>query len=377
MIIIKNNWIEEREEKMNKSFAGWYRIANIEPTREQLENRWNGISNFIENQLVKDDIFELVKMFYSQPTEEEFRDRYVECFVEADSVFDRNNGLELSVLAGTTLIKIIEDHSYSMLAIFATMSFSFFTESPVVPNIIETIKENFCRSTCSTREDILDEDNIIQLDTSPNELIKTLQANPTVWTQNASNALINYLTETHKFLKHLYEKERKHKAITKVYREDSQILWWMTGQWSNDLDKSLNETKKDYASIIIGKELADKIEILPGPYSAKAVIYKMLNSCGKRTTSKTPNLKEVIGCLDSKWKIKCIKEYGVDGIGKIAPILFAISTSLTVDEGEDWNPQFKKSVGYSAEDITKSAEEIAFQVYLECLTVKCYNSIEE
>lgn len=362
---------------MNKNFAEWYRIANIEPTSERLENRWSGITYFIENQLKNDNIFELVKMFYSRPTQEEFREKFVECFVDEDSVFDRNNELELSILAGTTLVEIIENYKFNMLPIFATISFSFSEVSPVIPSILKTIKETFIKETCSTREEILDEDDETYKCPKSNEILKVLDENQPIWTSDIQGALIEYITETSKYLKDLGEKEKYHRKTTDIYAEDSQILWWMMSGWCNDLDKPFHKIKQVDASPFIGKELADKIKILPGPYSAKAVIHKMLECCNKKNKCKMITLKDIIENLDATWKIKCLKEYDINGIEEITPIMFAISKSLTVDEGEDWNPQFKKIVGCRAENIIRTVEEMAFQMYLECLTIKCYNNIEE
>jgi hypothetical protein len=370
---------KRRENEMHKNFAEWYRIANIEPTSEQLNNRWEGIISFIENKISKDDIFELVKLFYGKVIKEEFRDKYIECFTDIDSAFDRKSEVELSVLAGATLIRIVEDSSYSMLAILSTMTSSFFQQLPVIPDIINQMKENFYKMTSSIRENVLVEDNVVKSNINSNELMQLLQTNPGIWSQNptaVSTALSKYISESDKFFKALDKKEKQNKITKKVYWEDSQILWWMTGEWSNDLDKSFKEIKKEYASIIVGKELADKIEILPGPYSAKAVIYKVINLCNKKTSTKKTNLKDMIDNLDLTWRTMCLEKYNIDKMESVVPILFAISKSLTVDEGEEWNPQFKKSVGYSAEEMIKPIEDVAFQVYLECLTVKCYNNIE-
>lgn len=362
---------------MNKNFSEWYRIAKIEPTSEQLNNRWNGIIHFTDEQLQIDDIFELVRMFYGRTTQENFRDRYAECFVKFDSAFDRNNELELSVLAGTTLIEIIENYDYSILAMLATISFSFLKVSPVVPSILIKIKQKFVKETSSTREDILNEDVVSYSHQKSNELLEILQESQANWTADIQLSLIEYITENNKKLDSLYKKEKQNRQIISIYSEDSQILWWMTGEWSNDLDKSFHEIRQVDATLYIGKELADKIKNLPGPYSAKAVIHKMLDCCNKRNRCQTINLKDVVESLEVTWKEEFLKKYAINGIKEITPIMLAISKSITVDKGVDWNPQFEKIALCSSEDIIKPAEEMAFQMYLECLTIKCYTNIEE
>ncbi|NFF23866.1 hypothetical protein FCV19_10830 [Clostridium botulinum] len=362
---------------MNKNFVDWYRIANIDPTSEQLDNRLSGIKNFIENYIEKDYIFELVKMFYNHPTQETFYEKYVECFIDVDSVFDKSNKAELAVLAGATLVEIIENYDYNFLPMFAVISFSFLETSPIVPDILKIIKNNFIKETCSTREKILEVNDITYTSEQSSILIKELKKNEMILQDDLPTLLINYISETNKSLKILDEKQKYDRKINNIYAEDSQILWWMTGEWINDLDKSLHEVKQADASIIIGKELADKIDILPGPYSAKAVIHKMLDCCNKKNKCKTIALRDIIENSDVEWKTMCLKKYDVNRTQEITPIILAMSKSLTVDEGEDWNPQFKKIVGYSAEDVIKPVEEIDFQMYLECLTIKCYDSVED
>lgn len=362
---------------MNKKFSEWYRVANIEPTSELLNNRWDGIIDFIENKLEMYDTFELVRMFYGRPTQEKFRDKYVESFSGFDSAFDRNNEFELSVLAGATLVEVIENHEYKMMAMLATISFSFLEVSPVIPDILETVRDVFLKETCSAREEFLDEDDIIHKSPNCNKLLKAIKENQINSIDNILPLLSDYISETNGCFKNLYKNANHYKKIANIYEEDSQILWWMTGEWSNDLDKSFHEVKQADASLYIGKELGDKIKILPGPYSAKAVIYKMLQCCNKKNKCATVTLKDIIENADTTWKAECLKNYNITEIEEITPIMFAISKSLTVDTGDDWNPQFKKITKCSANDIRKSVEEMTFQMYLECLTVKCYNTTEE
>ncbi len=65
-----------------------------------------------------------------------------------------------------------------------------------------------------------------------------------------------------------------------IYREDSNILSWICGEWSNELDAQLTKkTTRKSVALILAKELADLVTVLPGPYAEKSFLKKMLDLC--------------------------------------------------------------------------------------------------
>jgi len=133
--------------------------------------------------------------------------------------------------------------------------------------------------------------------------------------------------------------------------------------------------KATEASIVMGKELADLVKTLPGPYAAEAVLSKTLSSI-KGKNDINGNLADVIDKQSIEWKTKVINSYSSKMTEEITPLLTAITKSLEVENAVEWLPAFKKLTGFEANDIKITALNLAHQIYLECLTIKCIEHIE-
>lgn len=61
--------------------------------------------------------------------------------------------------------------------------------------------------------------------------------------------------------------------IINILQEDSDILSWITGSWSKELEKPLTKgiLPKDIA-LLLAKELADFVQVIPGPYAFEAFL---------------------------------------------------------------------------------------------------------
>ena len=362
---------------MNKHFAEWYRTVNIEPYDEQLKHRWKGIEDYIKLDFPTSDIFELVKLFFNIPTHnEDFHTRFVNCFTNIDSAFKRNYNLEISVLAGVTLITIIEKvESMNILAIFSTLSIAFNKREAVVPDIYEKILDEYNHLSALIRENLLKYKKEDSCTPSCKNLCDHLKENGATWDSNTGTLFNNYITSLNNYV---IKAEEKNEYVTKsisIYSEESQILWWLIGEWSQDLDKPFKELSSTEAALIIGKELADLVNTLPGPYSSEAVLNKMLGSC-KKGARKDLIFADAIEQTSIEWRRTVVEKYPSENLKEITPVLTAITKSLEVDNEKEWLPSFKGATKLEADKIKLSSRELAFQMYVECLTIKCLNSFE-
>ena len=63
-----------------------------------------------------------------------------------------------------------------------------------------------------------------------------------------------------------------------LVREETDILWWLYGERSNDLKKPFAEIDVSVLCFLVAKELADLTQVAPGPYSALGFLDKALQS---------------------------------------------------------------------------------------------------
>lgn len=360
---------------MNTNFSEWYRTANLGPTDEILQSRWQGIEKYCAKNIGTYGVLELVRLFFKRPVEEEFREGFVNAFCEVDSAFSKKNALELSVLAGATLVYNIESfEDIEDLAMLALMTASFNKRKASVPDVLTEIKNTFVKKTVEIREITKVTTGIQSGIPSNKELLEGLKKAETenVWDAAGMSSVFSaYFGDLNKLLT-----EVKHNmSQQKVYREDSQILWWMTGEWSRDLQKPFNQLEIPEACIVAGKELADLVDVLPGPYAAKAVLHKAL-SVFPENNIKDITLSIAINQLDMEWRQKVVNIYTSEKTKEITPLLAGILESTKVEKGPKWKPAYKKLTGFDSGNIKMPALELAYQMYLECLVVKSIGNNE-
>jgi hypothetical protein len=365
---------------MNKNFPEWYRIVNLDPSSERLQDRWKGIISFVKNGLLYTEILELVKLFYSLPVKTEFREKFINAFVDIDNAFpQKNNNFELSVLAGTTLIHIIDEGEYEnwdnlVLLAMQTTSFNDIRKA-AISEILAEVKIRFIKKTIDSRENLAMD--YLEEFSPNNKLIKDLEQvkNGATWDPKVmADLLLDYFKYQEKFNGDLVELYNNNILKQEVNSEDSQILWWMINEWSRDLEIPLKKLKSPEDSIVIGKELADLINVLPGPYASKAVLHKNLSILKKSSVTQCAN---VIEKQSVEWRKMVSEAYPYDNAKEVVPILTAISKSLEVDDSLEWLPSYKKLMCFDIGNVNIDAIDYAYQIYLECLVIKCVKSFED
>lgn len=358
---------------MNPNFSEWYRTANLDPTDERLKSRWQGIEKYCASDIDTDDMLELLRLFFKLPVEEKFREAFVNVFCKVDSAFPKKNDMELSVLAGVTLVHIIEIFDdFDDIAMLALMAASFNNRKTSVPDVLTKVRNIFANKAVQIRETKETMANIQSGVPSNKKLLESLKNAETTGTWDAatiSGAFSSYLAPLTKLLTEVKEAANSSMLQQRVYREDSQILWWMTGEWSRDLQKPIGQLNIPEACIVAGKELADLVELLPGPYASKAVLHKALSVFSEYDV-KNITLSTAINQLDKGWRQQVVNIYSAETTKEITPLLASISESLKVEKSSEWKPAYKKLTGFDADRIKIPALELAYQMYLECLVVK-------
>ncbi len=137
---------------MNTNFPEWYRVACVEPRDEQLKARWQGIEAYCKNDFSSYDVLELIRSFCRCFIDVEFHKEFMNHFYEKDSAFPKKNNLELSVLAGATLVYIINNFDgLDNLALLGLVSASFNKRKIAVPDILGEVKAEFDKRRVAIR----------------------------------------------------------------------------------------------------------------------------------------------------------------------------------------------------------------------------------
>lgn len=122
---------------------------------------------------------------------------------------------------------------------------------------------------------------------------------------------------------------RYFEKVVRQQDEELQMLWWLLGGRSEDLDVAFESVTGEKQALVLAKELAAHTVLPPGPQSVTA----LLSRAGLKTKGKVEVAKAISGC-DTAW-LKSIADS--DPISPVTlPIHFGIQRQLEVGSGTAW-----------------------------------------
>jgi hypothetical protein len=135
--------------------------------------------------------------------------------------------------------------------------------------------------------------------------------------------------------------------------EETDMLWWHVGDWSNILDLPRTSVPKKSVGLVSGLDLGAMVALTPGPYGAYGILKQALGATGDKQAS----LTDAVSGLEA------------EQIGRLAlpkaPDVFPVLTALQLAAaGGDWTAQFKTIVR-DAGEIKLTNLELATQAYRE------------
>lgn len=354
---------------MNENFGNWCRAANLDPTDSYLRTRWQGIESFLKTPYKVEDVISTICLFFNLQVSPEFLKRFVAFFVEQDAAFDSQNSLEISLLAGAVLREIItkEEERINNLVLLGLLCAEFIYKTPI-QDIYKEIITCALKAQVDTRESLCKFERYeVQL---PNvkSLLDIMNSEQVEFNPTFAKQLGNYISETNRAFAELLSEKKRNEKYIKICREDLQILWWLNNKWNNHFKKPYSEINIAEAALYSGKELADIIKVLPGPYSADSVLNRILIECPKNVDL---SLLELMKLIDTNWKREIIStRYPSTGGYQFTPILQAIKNSYDLDGDDAWSTLFKKCLNLTPESIKRNSLEFSRQTYFECLFSK-------
>jgi hypothetical protein len=118
-------------------------------------------------------------------------------------------------------------------------------------------------------------------------------------------------------------------SFIKVQDEELQMLWWLTGQRSEELDCAFDAVPANAQALVFAKELADHTEFLPGPASIKG----LLSRAGLKNRKKV-GIPAAINAADPEWLRGFVSDEEPSPV--TTPIHYAVKRKLETGENEAW-----------------------------------------
>ncbi len=335
--------------------------------------RWKGLTSFAKN-AAHDDIEALLRLALGsrQPPAADRLSSFQEAFRKVDPDFSTaNNSRELQVLAACTLIYIAQTPGNNVAPgaalAMATSSVESHRKNTLPGDLLEIAQEALRNLSIgmARRPELppslgqeykpLFEASVQKIKSQPDF---TGTADALTMAGSATTRAINGIQG---------QSLAAFRALeTRLNQQDEelQMLWWLLGGRSEDLDHTFHALPTKIRPLILGKELADHTLIPPGPPSVRA----LLSRAGLEGKAKI-KLVAAVGACPANW----LKSLAVPEIASpvTQPIHFAIVRQLETGPGTDWVPGWAAATDLS-KDISFTPLTLAELFYRERLLTRLY-----
>ncbi|PKM71154.1 MAG: hypothetical protein CVU92_09885 [Firmicutes bacterium HGW-Firmicutes-17] len=359
---------------MNKDFNEWYIENNIITQEEkQLIKRWSGVEDFTKEALL-DDITNLTQLFFGYDVEEEFLEKICAFFKKYDEKFSKRALPEIRLLSGAILLQISQTISnYCSYVELLVKSASFVQNSAYNASILYEIELEFSKDCDRIRNDL---NTKIKPVTMPNndKLSKCLEQ--VALSQELCTELISFVTETSKVFSEINVVINEVSEIHKIRLEESQLLWWLTSGWCELKNCSYKSLTKKEACLFIGYEMAEFVQVFPGPYASNGFIFRMIELC--KGANNSVKFTDIVQAISPEFSELYIKKYAKQENLNLLPLSMAIKYANNTSETTEWTNKYTIETN-SSNIINEKYTPIEFakQLYFEILTQKCLDSIDE
>lgn len=348
---------------IEQKFSEWYQSIFPGCSGDQLELRISSVKEYAESDQI--NVQELVKLFFELPYDED-ESTLFDVIFENDKTFLKKNTRELACLAGMVMYYLLENGSeYSDEIILLILSLSTVKSEVILLDFLHYVQNRMNDLTAGYREiSVAARQNLTTMGHS--KLSEKLSGE---WDEDTKTAVVNIISKIASNVLILKENENTLMKNLDICSEDSAILSWIVGGYSNDLKCILNKKiSSKEISIILGKELSNLVKMPLGPFAAEGFLSRMIGLC---KLDNTPcSIIDIVNSTPREWRMKFINN--LEEVTIFTPIMFAILKSTESDNESDWGSVFSHRYGCDVAEIKYSPLQWSYRMYIECLVNKFY-----
>jgi hypothetical protein len=358
---------------MNKNFGEWYRQVSIPCTDDSLKKRWAGVESWVTT--IRGDVaalLETVRIVRGLP-EKTSREAFLEAFRKQDATFaQRDNAHEQQVLAGAALAHCVgtrkkTDQEGSLhAAVLAATALE--ASSLRVMDVNKTLDEQAgevragLHTIAQERRRRGAFETVLLSSEEEDAFKKIIAAN--VGDHNQLRASFEKAFQT--LLTAVNRSERALDVAAHGLRcadEETNILWWLAGGSSKDLDKPWSALK-EAAPVVAAWELADLTDVALGPQDAAALLERALPEANENK-NKEQVLHVYINAVPEEWAKARVAKLDAQALD-LAPLSLALSKRV---EGNSttWQSFFESVSGGLKAGITLAPKRVARLAYIEAM----------
>lgn len=354
-------------DEIHPDLPHWCRELDFSVEEDRQQKRWDAICELVESSdlTLIDTMVRLAFAGRPAPSASSVA-RVEEAFLEHDPAFrSDSNGRELQILAACALAVLIDADfgADATGALAVATSFLMGGRSPTVPVDLQRLSA---------------EALVVLADRSRNRVTPThvatkalglSDAGSKVRSSNDWNAVATALDELGsaaeaaiaQVAKSSNQRLRRLNQNMAVRDEELDMLWWLLGKHSEDLDCAIEKIPSNYRPLVVAKQLADLTAVLPGPRSIRGILSRA-ELAGRKKVALTAAVNDA----PTEWLEALLPED--DASAMTLPAHFAIRRRLETGAGETWIAGWAAASGLE-ETLSLKPLDLAEQFYRERLLV--------
>lgn len=329
---------ERQVPPMDQEFPRWYREVSIGDDRERIQRRWAGLCALVAS-ATQSDVEAMIRVAFKTKTTAQALSltRIEKAFKDTDDLFSLSgNEREVQVLCGAGLVLLCRasEGVSPAAALAVTTAAAGGGRRPKVSLDLVAVAEAGLRVMA---ESVRKRPNLEDYAKTETPELDFAQAEAKIRGQQnwegvvaafglAANAVQESLAGV------AAQSTRAIAAVNKfiaVQDEELQMLWWLIGERSWDLDKAFTAVPADAQPLVLSKELADLTEFLPGPASIKG----LLSRAGLKDRKKL-TIPSAVNACDKAWLGNVVDS--LDPSPVTQPVHFAIRRKLETGDDASW-----------------------------------------
>ncbi len=341
---------EPQVPEMHAEFLRWYRTVDLGDDRDRLQRRWNGVSSLVAKATTA-DIEAMVRIALRtrhQPATDASQ-QIRKHFKDTDDQFQmEGNSRELEVLCGAALtVLLTKGTNAGAIAALSTTTAALggARQRADLPMDLPSSGEHAVLQIANSLRARPDLARSASSDIPKFDFERSAAKSRESGWENVAQAF-GLAAETVKAI--VSTLARRQVALTeaatrfmRLQDEELQMLWWLSGQRSWELDRPFDSVAAEVRTLVLAKELADLTQFLPGPASVRALLSRAGLKDGKKTT-----VPVAVNACNAQWLSNVTQ--GKEPSPVSQPIHFAIRRKLETGDDETWIAGWAGACGVDA-----------------------------
>ena len=351
---------------MDERFGEWLRDAMADIDDELLKRRWAGVESLAADLECSEVLDLLLCSTNCRIQNADTIEKVRRAFWEHDKAFRMTgNDLEIRRLCGAIVIRVLNSDTDGKLAIALACACLNFGGSYGDFGLSAMSDEAECTlqglSAAIRSKDTMEKQFPARVMVPTKILARVKQLSEEGHDHVPIQELHDVLIQFGRGINQVTRDNRLLQDALTIQREETDILWWLTGACSNDMNQPFAHMDAAVSAIIAGKELADHVVQRPGPLSVANILNRVIEKCGN------PNVARSIGTLVTEvpmdWKRE-LSDSAFEGALPYCPLHAAISHSVTVDNDPSWVTPFARHFRHCP-SVELSPSVLSLQMYRE------------